>query len=292
MLTSSRSTPHARRGLAKFLVLFALATLASPLSLSAQSVSQILTQAWERNESRLARIDNLRMQQEVMGIAITTYMVKEMVDGDPILRPHSMEAAGLGNLSQQSFADGFWHDGKQMYLDWADRWRLEGRGSQGGAATYRLVLDRFDGINFSEMIPSQGGQQFTPTRMAMDLEVDRLIPLSFEMDATMTEGAETRPVSVAFALSDYREVSGYLYPALTVVEMDIANSGISPEQMAQARQGMMELQRQLEQMPEAQRRMMETMMGGQLAAMSRMFSDDGIRLEMRVTDAQANVTLP
>jgi hypothetical protein len=128
--------------------------------------------------------------------------------------------------------------------------------------------------------------------MAMDLEVDRLIPLSFQVNGTMTEGAETRPVSVDVTLSDYREVSGYLYPGLTVVEMDIANSGISPEQMAQARQGMEELQRQLAQMPEAQRQMMEQVMGGQLAAMGQMFSDDGIRVEMRVTDVQANVTLP
>jgi hypothetical protein len=232
------------------------------------------------------------MQQEVMGIGITTYMVKEIVEGDPILRPHSVQAGGLGNLPQQTFSDGFWNDGKQMYLDWADRWRLEGRGNRGGAATYKLVLDRVDGIDFNEMIPSQGELQFTPTRMAMELEVDRLVPLFFQMDGTMTEGGQTRPVSVDITLSDYREVSGYLYPGLGTVDMDIANSGISPEQMAQARQGMEELQRQLAQMPEAQRQMMEQVMGGQLAAMGQMFSDDGIRVEMRVTDVQANVTLP
>lgn len=279
------------RAVAGHLLAFSLLLLA-PAAGSAQSVSQILEQAWERNEARLARIENLRIQQETMGVSIVLYMVKEMVEGSPVLRPHSVQVAGMGNLGQQSAGDELWTDGKQMYLDWADRWSLDGRGSRGGAPTWRLTLDRFDGVDLGEMIPNQESGQFTPTRMTMELEVDRLVPVFMQFEGTMTEGGETRPFNASFTLSDYREVSGYLHPGLTTIEMDIAGAGVSPEEMAEAREGFEELQRQLEQMPEAQRTMMEQMMGGQIAAMQQMLQGDKVQIEARVTDIQANVTLP
>jgi len=248
-------------------------------------------QAMEAHERRLASVENLMIRQEIMGFQATTYMAKQMVDGRPVLTVHSVELGGLGGTATSDMGQEFLMDPGQMFEEWADRWSLDGQGAIGGAATWRLVLDDFAGIDLAGSVPGQD-MDMVPERMVVELEVARMVPLAMTIDGTVTEGGQQRPVSMAVRLSDYREVEGYLHPFLTEIEADMAAAGVSPEDREQARQGLEQMRRQLEQAPTAQREMIERMLGGQIETLERMIGGDVITLEMRVTDLQVNAGLP
>ena len=250
-------------------LLLAGAVLVLPSAGAAQSVTQIMGQAMEAHERRMASVENVMIRQEIMGFQATTYMAKQIIDGRPVLTVHSVELGGLGGTATSDIGQEFLMDPGQMFEEWADRWSLDGQGSIGGAATWRLVLDDFEGIDLAGSVPGQD-LDMVPGRMVVELEVARMVPLAMTIDGTVTEGGQQRPVSMAVRLSDYREVEGFLHPFLTEIEADLAAAGVSPEDREQARQGLEQMRRQLEQAPAAQREMIERMLGGQIETLERM----------------------
>jgi hypothetical protein len=289
---SRRSRPfHSRwalRAVAGGLAL-AAGALAGPLAASAQSAQEILAQALEYHEARLANVDDVTVTQEIMGLPMTTYMVRETVDGRPILRPRTSEAAGFQTEMDFDAAEAFWANPWELYESAADRWILEGQGSVEGRATWSLRISDFEGLDLDLGIP-EGSRTGTMEmqELAMELDRERLVPLRITFEGEAHDGTEVRPIAAELRFSDYREVQGYLHPFLTTMEMDLASSGISEGDLEEARAGMAEVQRQLEQLPEAQRQMMEGMFAEQIRAFEAMLDGESIELELRVLDLQVN----
>jgi hypothetical protein len=258
---------------------------------TAQSATQVLSEALDQNIQRLALVDNLRIQQQIMGFETTTYLVKELVDGVPALRVHSVELGGLTGLDPLEAGGDFLMDPGQLFDEWGPHWMLEGQGSVDGQATWILALDNFVGIDWESTVPGEE-MAMTPERLVMELDGGRFVPLRINMEGSVEADGEVRPVEMSVRFSDYREVDGYLHPFLTTVETDLAAAGVTPEQREEARQGLEEMRRQLEQAPEAQRAMIERMLGGQLETLERMLEGEAFELEIRVTDLQVNPGLP
>jgi hypothetical protein len=269
------------------LLVGAAGILASAAPASAQTAQEILARAMAQHEHRLEGVENLTLRQEVMGIPTTTYLVKETVDGHAILRPEAVDAIGVDmDLGEEPWD--LWADPRAMYGEWADRWDLEGEGSVDGSATWRMVLTDFEGIDLDDD-PVPGGEgTFEARRMVLEMETDRLVPLRMVMEGEVVEGGEGRPVAVAMRFSDYRTVDGYLHPFRIVMEMDVASADISPEEIQEAREALEEFRRELDEVPEAQRDMLEQMMGEQLQMLERMVAGEGLEVEIRVTDLRVN----
>lgn len=273
------------------LAVAAAAALLGALPIAAQSVNQIFEEVIARDAARLAGVNDLTIVQEVMGLPTTIRMVKEMVDGRPVLRVHSAEAGLLGGVGADQMGSSAWTDIGGYYAEAADRWRLEGRGEVDGRSTHRLLLDDLEGLDIQPPVPSDE-VAMTFQSLEMELDEERLVPLRMTMVGEVIEDGAARPATIVVTMSDYREVDGYLHPFLTVMETDMASAGVTPEQAEQARQGIEEMRRQLEQVPEAQRQMIEQMLGPQMEMMQNMLQGDRLRLELRVTELRVNAGLP
>jgi hypothetical protein len=280
------SLPRALTPVLGMILLLAAATAAA-----AQSAEEILERAMELHEDRLAGTEDLTIHQTVMGISTTAYLVRETVEGIPVLRPRSVDAAGI-DVDVAEEAWDVWADPRAMYGEWADRWTVEGEGAVEGHATWRLLLTDFEGIDFDEgLVPGQAGA-FEPTRIALELDRELLVPREMTLEGSVEEGGTIRPITAQMRFSDYRTVSGYVHPFLTVIEMDLASAGLSAEQVEEAQVALAELQRAMEDMPAAQREMMQQMMGEQMQMMERVAAGGAMELEIRVTELQVNAGPP
>jgi hypothetical protein len=292
---SARSSRPPSRALLLPALLVALVPILAPGPVTAQSAEEILTRAMEAHQDRLAGVDDLVIEQEVMGFSATTYMVKEEVDGRPVLRTRSTGAGGIqtgaGEVDPGDIAGEIWADPWGVYQDGIERWTLEGESSVDGSPTWRLGLTDFEGLDWDATVPGQDAP-FEPRRLMVELEKERLIPLELQVEGEVMDGGELRPLALQMNFTDYREVEGYLHPFLMTMELDLAAAGVSADDAARARSGLEELQRQLEDMPESQRQMVEQMMGEQLRAFEGMLSGEGLQVDLRVTDLRVNGGTP
>jgi len=254
---------------------------------SGQSAQDIISQALEASERRMAGVENLTMRQEVMGVSTTTYMVKEMVEGYPVLRAESVDAMGVDMDMMEDSWD-VWADPRSMYGATMDAWTLEGAGNVDGRSTWRLILTDVDLLDWGEEADWEDDAVFEAERVILDMDQERLVPLRMELEGELMGDGGARPVGMVMTFSDYRTVEGYLHPFLTVVEMDMGAAGLSAEEITEAREAMAEFQRELERVPAAQREMMEQMMGDQMEMFEQVLAGEGIKVELRVTELLVN----
>lgn len=278
---------RARRCAVRLVGLFVVAILTVPAAVHAQSAQDIITRAMESYETRLSGVENVTIDVEVMGMTVETYLVKEMVDGRPVLQPVSTDVEGMPSDTAEVETDDMWAESWRMFDDTQDRWTLEGQGSVDGRATWRLRMTDFEGLDLSPEMPGQEGE-FDADLMVMELDQERLVPLRMELEGTIRQGGEANPVAMQMQFEDYREVDGYLHPFLSIMDVDM---DMGPEGQ-DAQEALEELRNQLADMPEAQREMMEQMMGEQIRMLESMVGEEGLRMELRVVDLRVNAGPP
>lgn len=257
---------------------------AGSVGAEAQSAQDILGEALELHEQRLGGVDDLTIRQEVMGMSTVTYMVKEEMDGRPMLRVHSVDGADDAAQSSADITDA-WADPRVFYEEWGDRWTLEGEGSVEGQSTWILQLADFEGIDWEDAGLEADDAPFEPERMVLELQQGDLVPLRLDIQGDVVEGGTPQPMEATIHFSDYREVQGYLHPHRMVMETDATALGLTDDEMAQALE-------EIQNLPPAQREAMAQMMGDELDFLMGMLEGDGIRVEVVVTDVQVNAGLP
>lgn len=96
----------------------------------------------------------------------------------------------------------------------------------------------------------------------------------------------TRDGEVQVTESDFRNIEGMLVPYKT----EIIYSGLSltDEQRREAEEGLLEMEKELENMPEAQRQMIEQMMGSKLEQYRKMIEEDQIEYVNVVKEVRVN----
>lgn len=116
-----------------------------------------------------------------------------------------------------------------------------------------------------------------------------------KMEATVDdEFADERlsgPVTVH--MKDYRDVEGLLVPFLT--EFTIGGEGVemTPEERQQMKESLRHMEKELEDMPAMQRRMVEGTMKSQMENMEKLLeSENGMSISVLVEDVEVNTGLP
>lgn len=269
--------------------LFAGLALVQPAPAVAQSAQEIVSRSLDAYEARLAGVEDVTIEGRIMGMAMTTRMVKEVVDDRSWLRVHSVSAMGME--SDEGAGDDLLTDSWLIFDEALDRWVLEGSGSVDGRATWRLAVHDFEGLNLTPEIPGQEGE-FRASRMLTELDQELLVPLYMEFDGTLVIEGQEHPFAMRMHMEDYREVEGYLHPFRTVMDMDMDLAALSGPGGEDPRAMLEELRRQLGELPEAQRQMMEQMMGEQIRMLESMVGDEGIRMEVEVLELKVNAGLP
>ena len=149
-----------------------------------------------------------------------------------------------------------------------------------------------DDLGFSE---TSGAQQVRCDSMRMLVDAEEYVPLLFKMNCTVTEGRETRKMSIEREDRDFRNVAGCgdMYePFSSVMRIRGAMTPAQEAEIAKAGRQLEELEAQMASMPASQRQMMESMMGPQLDMIRNMASGDGIEMEQKTLELRCNTGLP
>ena len=146
---------------------------------------------------------------------------------------------------------------------------------------------RGDNLN---LVQESDGDSFAIQTLNMWIDAEMYVPLKMTMDGVATSGRESRPITMESLQMDYRTVPGSkMYESYRQVSK-IAGM-MTPEQqkeMQQAQLQMVELEKQMAQMPAAQRDMIMRQMGPQMDMMKSMASGGGIEMVMETHDIVVN----
>ncbi|MDR4987479.1 MAG: hypothetical protein RG741_01415 [Bacteroidales bacterium] len=107
-----------------------------------------------------------------------------------------------------------------------------------------------------------------------------------EYKAHIEHEGEQRIINQVIQQRDYRDVEGMQYPYETVVI--IRGLALTEEERQEAEEGLAEFERQMETMPEAQRRMVEQMAGDKIERFRQMLEDDLYETVNRVREVRVN----
>ncbi len=138
--------------------------------------------------------------------------------------------------------------------------------------------------------PDTDGQRLQNVRMLIEPGKWVAREMSFDVDVDVRPG-QTGAFSPEFHFDDYRNVEGMWIPYRTTLIIEIGDDLIGPEEREQARQQLAQMERQLEQMPEEQRAMMEQMMGGRIDQIRGMLEGERMEWVINVREVKVNTGL-
>lgn len=254
---------------------------------SAQSVQEVVDGMYAAFERQAEGIDDYTLVQSVMGFDATSYFEKETADGRSTFRMKESDAEGLGmSFGDEDAGLGELHSiGPEL----VEHGRYAGREQIDGTQVHVIVVDD---ITQLDLATPEGPEEmeFTPKSGRFFIDAERMVARRIEIDGEGHAENGPQPIAMRMDLLDYRSVEGLLVPYRTVVTIEGLQAMMDPEMQAQLE----EMERQLEQMPESQRAMMERMMGETLERMKQMMGDDGepMVIEVTVSDVRVNTGPP
>jgi len=283
--------PSAPRTLVSLLAL----TLVLAVGSAAQSASDILNRTLEAYEHRMEGIDNYTLVQDVMGMESVMYFEKEVAGGRPVVHLKHMTVAGRSMNTTDDTEKG-WDQFYAMVPEFVSHAHYLGRDEVQGFPVHVVEVRDLHELDFID-VPQPEDVDFRWDTAKLFIDSDQWVVRRAEIAGQVTTNGQTHDVTSVTDLKDYRDVHGLLHPFLVTVQMQGlgAAMGMSDADMAEARKQLDEMKKQMAQMPEAQRAMMEQMLRQQTAAMEQMLGGgggNGMTVEMRVKRLDVNTGPP
>jgi len=156
-----------------------------------------------------------------------------------------------------------------------------------GMDTYKIY------VNDSELLKSldQSEMEMEDMEIVFDaatiwIEISTMNVRKIFMEQTV-DGDKN--MSMEMSLDDYQVFSGYPVPMSMTMKIGGMSSQFSAEEIAEAREAMREMEKQLSQMPEAQRQAIERQIKPQMEQFEQMLeSGEGMTMNIAVTDVKVN----
>jgi hypothetical protein len=299
------------------LMLTVLAVAAPVVSAEYRSFPELLDAMLEAQRQRAEDVTDYAMDVSLMDQPITQFYERAQADAAarsgfeifrlvPMSEVHSRlqgEAgvssadlrslatdAGLppGMLSKMPGSSGSWDGMVSGDTESINRFKqsaeIVGRESIDGRNAY---LARADGLN---LVQVADGGKFVIDSISVWVDREALVMLKMRMDGVMQKGGERNEMFIERHDQDHRTVPGsrLLLPYRTTLRMGGMLGPKEQKEMEEARKQLEEFDRQMAAMPEDQKQMMQSMMGGRLEAMRKMITGDGMTIESAVLDVRIN----
>lgn len=242
---------------------------------------EVLAKALAAYLRRMEGVENYTIVQTVMGVETTVYFEKEVVDGKPRFNAHTVIAAGQ-RIEHSPDADDDIYASLKAY---AGRTTLRGMETIDGRRTYALLIRDFSGM------PGFNAQEMDDVEISsatLYLDEENYMLRRMEMEGTSLANGQPQPIAITGRFEDYREVRGMLHPFRTTMVVKGMGSSLSEAEIEEARRNLAELKAQMESMPAAQRRMMESMLGPRIEQFEAMVGGEGVEMVIEVTDLRVN----
>lgn len=264
-----------------------MAAVVVPSLLVAQSGQELMRRALDAQADRLAGIENLTIVQEVMGMETSVRMEKSDMNGTPVLVPTSVSVMGMTQPIPADQAQADWTNPFQE--SWVEKANVVGEETMDGHRVFHLSIDDFSDLDIPSMPGGDQGQgEMTPTSVQFWLDAENYVTRKVVMDMTITQGDGTsNDVHMEMFMEDYRDTGGYLHPFVTRAKTQGLMEGMDMDQ-EELRAQLDELKAQMENMPEAQRNMLGSMLEGQIKQLESMLGGDG-GMEFTITVKEIRV---
>lgn len=251
----------------------------------AQSARDVLNTAMERFEQRVRNIDDYTVIQNAMGSEVVLYYEKQMVDGKPVFTARTMSAGNMSMPGATNTADMFSEMSKM-----AENATYLGRENIDGQSTHAI---RIEEEGMAPWAGSMGqGDDFRPRTMTMYLDAGEYVPRRMVLEGEVTQDGQTRPMTATVDFTDYRDVEGFLHPFNTTFSIEGMPPGMSEKEVAEAREQLAEFEKQMAEMPESQRAMVERMMGDRMKSIKEMLESGGTSFSIETTEVRVNTGPP
>ena len=252
-------------------------------TMSAQTPSQLADEISDRNMQRLANVESLIITVEPDGGGLippnTTRYVKMTENGRTWLAPEDDDFdSNTGLLS------GIFDDQLPKLVRGASSVSSE---QLDGYSVYKIFIDDPDLLNEmmeDDMEFSEGDADVKN----ITLWIDRVELIARKLRFEQLDEAGNE-MSVEILMQEYQNHSGLPIAHMIHFNIEGLESQFTEEDIAEARKVMSELEQQLSQMPDAQRRMIEQKMKPQLERFEAMLESGELgKMVLRVTDVKVN----
>lgn len=136
------------------------------------------------------------------------------------------------------------------------------------------------------------GEEFTIQTVSLWIDGEEYVPLRMKVDGVAKSGRETRAMAIERDDLDYRKIGTMYEPHRQVMRIVGVMNAKEEADMRKAQKEMAEFERQMEQMPAAQRQMIMGRMGPQMEMMKKMAAGGGIETVTEVHSIRVNAGLP
>ncbi len=274
---------NARNTLALLTVFF----IAAAPALAQPSAQQIVDRAQQAYVSMMSGVDSYLVSMDMFGMDHQMYY--ERVEGGQGLdfRAYVRVPGQSGWVSGEDEAPGGVSvPTEEMLQRLRSEARFAGEHTVDGRRVYALEVSDPSTLMNPEQLPGDDDMEFDSLQLFVDR--DSYMMIGFDASGTVRADGREAPVTMRMRASDFRTVGGMTHPFMTTMHIEGVAASLSDDERRQLE----EARRQMEQMPPAQREMMERMMGEQLRQFEQMADGEPLEMEMRVTDLQVNVPRP
>jgi hypothetical protein len=276
-------------------LLFATLTLLLSFGAFAQDSDSILTKAREMQLARWEGVQNYTVVQSVAGTNLVMYY--ERVDETSFrvvpqseLQRRMAASTGSHSMTPEEVAAIAEHKGDGAIADFDDIQDLAksskvlGTETIGGRSGFHLKADDVDRVQ------QMGDQNVSFDTFEIWIDTTDYVPLKILIHGTSSGPDGARPIMVDVLFSDYRNVpDSKLYEAYRqTMSMGGVLDPKQQKELQEAMKQMDEMEAQLAAMPEAQRKMMEKMMGPKIEMMKQMASGGAMEVVTDTTDIKVN----
>lgn len=250
---------------------------------SAQSVDAVINEMKKRYQQQLETVDTYVVKTN----QYTSYHRKVTRDGEAVYETEIRGSTGA-RLPGGMGATSVLQPGLSQLDSLAQHAAYAGTETVDGRETHVLLID--DPIVLSGARPAPPGDM--QGRMKLYIDASRYVPLRMGAEMQVEQDGQTRAMHPRIRFSDYRTTDGLTLPWIMEMRMNKANASMSPEERAEARKRLEEMEAQMKEMPAEQREMMEGMMKNQLEQLREVLVEGTIDFTVEVQNVQVNTPLP
>lgn len=254
------------------------------------SAAQLADRLDQVNLERIQNIDQLQITNVITsgmmeGLETVTNYEKVQRDGRDVL-----EAVDSDNTYEMGEMTGYFDEMMGEMVRHAGSVEEE---NYDGHSVYRIEIDdreflssfaddeRITGDEFEEL-----DEDFAPESVVLLIDSDELIIYRATFYQQSSQGDA---ITMHISLSEYEDFSGLPIPRVVDLEIEGLDQMISEEELAEAREALREMESQLEQMPEAQRNMIEQQLRPQIEQFEQLVQQGEIgNMRVEVTDVVVN----
>ncbi len=255
----------------------AIPALAQPADTRAAEILQTVRQEYERS---IENIDDYKVVSDMY----TTYYKKAYENGRPYFRSRT-ETDVLGGVESTSSVSDAELFSPETFEVLQNNAIFEGTETIDGYEVHIIYIEEIEGLLEDE---DDLDETLTDMRIFIDTQSWVMRQMAFSVQAAMEDGM-VREVEPVIRFRDYRNHEGMLIPWETVTIISGLDDALSDEERQEAEAGLREMERELENMPEAQRDMVKRMMGDQLEQLRNILAGDQMEFITRVHEVAVNI---